>query len=1201
MFAASTIIFVICIYIGMLVFVATWVEKQALKGKNWGNNAIVYSLSLAIYCTSWTYYGSVGSAASSGMLFLTMYIGPTIGIFFWWTLLRRLVRIKQTHRINSIADFISARYNHSRLLAAIASVIAFVGIAPYIALQIKSILSTFILIAHQKVEATWIFTFVDPIFIGLMIAFTIIFGVRRLDPTERHQGMMTAVALESVVKLSTFLLAGIFVTYFLFNGMDDIFQRFSETPFSSRQTIGPDDASAPFMLWMTYLILAMSAVLFLPRQFHVAVVENSNEKHILTAMWMFPLYMFLINIFVLPIAMAGLIKGFSLQEADTFVLRLPLEYGKPWMTLLVFLGGFSAAMSMIMVSSMTMATMVTNHLLLPLFEYLPGLGFMRRRILEARWCAVALIILSGYWFEKNLGGSYTLVNMGILSFAAAIQFAPPIIGGLFWRRGNHYGTVLGLSAGFILWLYTLLLPSLIKSGWLLSDMLLYGPWGAGLLKPENLLGMNGLDPLSHGVFWCLLVNTGLYVSGSLIFEKNTNQAVNEFIDELIPDAAIKPPVWTTPSITVSMSEKLPPLIRLLSQYMPHANAWALISKSLGDQGMNEKSMITILEMADFCGRVKKRLSGSIGTAEAHKAFAKAGFFTPEEQVELTSAYGEILASLDLTPEELYRKIDFYQERNKLISDHAKALEEKVEALQIEIAERVRVEQALKNSEDKYRILVENATDAIAIIQDSNIVFSNPETLKLLGYTASELQDMLFTELMHPDDRETGASRYQRRLAGETIPGLIEYRFIAKNGNTITVLVSAVKIDWEGRPALLFIARDITEQKKLEAQLLQSQKMEALGTLAGGVAHDFNNLLMGIQGNISIMLLKMDPQNPDFQRLKNMEEYIGDAARLTSQLMGLARKGKYEVRTIDINQLISKITDMFGRTKKELKIVNDLSVVPPVEVDRSQIELALLNLFVNAWQAMPGGGTMTISTDIANITGAEVDLYGLKPGAYVKISVSDTGVGMDQEIQKKAFDPFFTTKAMGRGTGLGLSSAYGIIKNHSGFISISSQPGSGATFNVFLPVSAKTVFVESKQKQGMRYGRETILLIDDESMILEVGTEILKMLGYTVLTANSGKTAEAIFKENKNEISLVILDMIMPEMSGSILYDQLKKTDPDVRVLLSSGYSMNEQATEIIKKGCNGFIQKPFDIAALSHKIRNIIDKKTSKRHDTGSL
>jgi two-component system, cell cycle sensor histidine kinase and response regulator CckA len=303
---------------------------------------------------------------------------------------------------------------------------------------------------------------------------------------------------------------------------------------------------------------------------------------------------------------------------------------------------------------------------------------------------------------------------------------------------------------------------------------------------------------------------------------------------------------------------------------------------------------------------------------------------------------------------------------------------------------------------------------------------------------------------------------------------------------------------------------------------------------------------------------------------------------------LARKGKYEVKTTDINDLVTKTSSMFSRTRKELKIITDLNVVKPVDVDRGQIEQVLLNLFLNAWQAMSGGGVLRVETDNQVLVETDAAHHRIAPGDYVKISVTDNGIGMDSDLQKKVFDPFFTTKAMSRGTGLGLSSAYGIIKNHSGFITINSQPEEGTTFDVFLPASLKNISVEKKPIAGVLYGNETILLIDDETMILEVGTEILEMMGYNVLSANCWKKAEKIFKEKKDEISLVIIDMIMPEESGSMIYDYLKKIDSEVKALLSSGYSYNEQAAEIINKGCNGFIQKPFSIDVLSRKIRDII-------------
>jgi len=314
---------------------------------------------------------------------------------------------------------------------------------------------------------------------------------------------------------------------------------------------------------------------------------------------------------------------------------------------------------------------------------------------------------------------------------------------------------------------------------------------------------------------------------------------------------------------------------------------------------------------------------------------------------------------------------------------------------------------------------------------------------------------------------------------------------------------------------------------------------------------------------------------------------------------LARKGKYEVRITDINELVIKTSSIFGRTRKELKIITDLNDVRLVDVDRIQIEQAFLNLFVNAWQAMSGGGILKIETENIELIETDVSPHGVNPGDYVKISITDNGIGMDKQMQEKVFDPFFTTKKMGRGTGLGLSSTYGIIKNHNGFVTVSSQPEEGTTFDVFLPASRKNVSKESKPHHKIHPGKGTVLLIDDETMILDVGSEILTVLGYRVLTANSGKMAEEIFSEKKDEILLVILDMIMPETSGSQVYDCLKKIDPNVNVLLSSGYSFNEQVAEILRKGCSGFIQKPFNIEGLSNKIQNILNGKAGFDNEAG--
>ena len=375
-------------------------------------------------------------------------------------------------------------------------------------------------------------------------------------------------------------------------------------------------------------------------------------------------------------------------------------------------------------------------------------------------------------------------------------------------------------------------------------------------------------------------------------------------------------------------------------------------------------------------------------------------------------------------------------------------------------------------------------------------------------------------------------------------------------------------------------------------MLHVQKMEAIGTLAGGIAHDFNNLLMGFQGNLSLMLMDMDPTHPHYDFLMNMEDYVKKGSELTRQILGFARGGKYEVKPTDLNNLLEKSSEMFNRTKREIPIHKKFHPdLWPVEVDRGQIEQVLLNIFVNAWQAMPDGGKLFLETE--NIVLAKDDYrkpYALRPGKYVRISVTDTGIGMDKAIRDRVFEPFFTTKEVGRGTGLGLASAYGIIKNHNGTIDVESQKGRGTTFRIYLPGTTKEVGTDQEAKGPTLRGKETILLVDDEDMVADIGRRMLEKLGYSVLLAESGKKALTVYEAQGDHIDLVILDMIMPNMGGSEAFDQLKARNPDVRVLLSSGYSLNGQASLIMKRGCNGFIQKPFNLEKISKKIREILDK-----------
>ena len=384
-------------------------------------------------------------------------------------------------------------------------------------------------------------------------------------------------------------------------------------------------------------------------------------------------------------------------------------------------------------------------------------------------------------------------------------------------------------------------------------------------------------------------------------------------------------------------------------------------------------------------------------------------------------------------------------------------------------------------------------------------------------------------------------------------------------------------------------KDRVEKEKQEIfkQLLHSQKMEAIGTLAGGIAHDMNNILMAIQGNVSLIKLKSEKIDPDFKRINNISDLVNSGSKLTQQILGFARGGKYKVETSDVNLILRKSCDVFCRTRKNINVHEDYcGNIWAIDADVSQIEQVLLNLFVNAYHAMPGNGDIYILTENSVLSKEDVSKLMGKPGKYVKISVRDTGKGMNSEVMERIFEPFFTTKAMGECSGLGLASAYGIIKNHNGIIDVDSTPGEGTTFNIYLPASGKRHKKEQECLKQRVHGKERILLIDDEEFVREICEDYLNELGYNNTCVNSGEKGIEIYKTENKNIDMVIIDLVMPNMSGQDTFEELKKINKDVKVLLSSGYSLEEKTSKILERA--DFIQKPFNITDFSNKIREVL-------------
>ena len=519
-----------------------------------------------------------------------------------------------------------------------------------------------------------------------------------------------------------------------------------------------------------------------------------------------------------------------------------------------------------------------------------------------------------------------------------------------------------------------------------------------------------------------------------------------------------------------------------------------------------------------------------------------------------------------------------------------------------------INEKLRNSERRYRFLVQNSPDIIYTLDsEGRFTFVNDAIERLLGYSREELIGKNYQTIVATEDRERSKWLLNERRTGRRACSgeELKLRFSHKaekyrqcEVQHLTIELKATGIyanSAEGKRAGKFlgtygVARDISYRKHLESQLMHATKMESIGTLAGGIAHDFNNILMGIQGCASLMLYDIqDKKDKNYVRLSNIEQYVQSGAELTRQLLGFARAGKYQVKPTDLNLLIEKSTSMFGRAKKEVDIRKLLQEdLWPSNVDQGQIQQVLLNLYVNAWQAMPGGGVLTIETRNVSISPSQARELDLKRGSYVKITVSDTGIGMNEEILQRAFDPFFTTKEKGRGTGLGLASAYGIIKNHDGTIRVYSRVGEGSTFELYLPATEKQPAPQESPAQRAKTGSGCILVVDDEEHIVEPTRAMLESLGYEVLTARSGLQAVETVRRHNEKISLMMLDMIMPGMSGNETFVKVKQVNPSLKVLLCSGYSIDGQAREILNCGCDGFIQKPYTLEQLGEKVSSIL-------------
>ncbi len=633
MLSLNALVFVCLGYTVCLFLIAFIAEQRASRGRRgWLGSPLVYTLSLSVYCTGWTFYGAVGSAARNGLEFVTIYLGPSLVMFCWWFLLRKLVRIGRAERITSVADLLSSRYGKSGSLAVVVTLLSVIASTPYIALQLQSLsLSVAVLASEGGQQAPPAMTgFWFAVGLGL---FAILFGTRSIDANEKHVGVVSAIAVEAVVKLLALLAIGVFVVWGLTNGPAELFAALPGGGLPDTDIFGPR--------WVTLTFLSASAIICLPRMFQVLVVENTDERHLATAAWAFPTYLLLISLFVLPIAIAG--RAFLPDGAnpDLYVLTLPLSQGQPWLTLLAFLGGFSAATSMVIVSAIALSTMISNHIIVPIWLRLnphrtQTSGDVRSVVLTGRRASIALILGLGYLYFVLTGGSAALASIGLIAFAGVAQVLPSLIGGIYWRGANRAGALTGVGVGFVLWVYTLLLPSFGDSFLMSSSVLVDGPFGLSALRPQALFGLSAPDPLVHSIFWSLSLNTLLFVSVSLLTSPRLLERVQaaQFVD-----------TYRQPQdggMILPRSATSEDLFTLAQRILGTPTAHTMFTDAARAQG--KASGLPAADDA-LIARIERELTGSVGAASAHamvSQITRGGQISVEELLRMADEAAQIV-------------------------------------------------------------------------------------------------------------------------------------------------------------------------------------------------------------------------------------------------------------------------------------------------------------------------------------------------------------------------------------------------------------------------------------------------------------------------------------------------------------------------------------------------------------------------------
>jgi len=1231
----STIILVSFTYLGVLFGVAYYGDKRARSGRSIIANPYIYALSLAVYCSTWTFYGSVGRAASSGVGFLPIYVGPTLAAGLWWYVMRKIIRISKTYRITSIADFIATRYGKSQMLGGLVTVIAVIGVVPYISLQLKAISGSLSILVRYPQTALPTgavgrsLVLDSALYIAVVLAaFTILFGTRRLDTTERHEGLVAAIAFESIVKLVSLLAVGAFVTFGVYRGFGEIFKRAQEEP-RLVALMTPPAGGASYGTWASLVFLSILSIMFLPRQFQVSVVENVDENHLGKAIWLFPLYLLLINIFVLPIAFGGLMLfAPGAVDADTFVLTLPMARHKEALALFAFIGGLSAGTGMVIVETIALSSMVCNDLVMPALLRAKWLRLSERRdlsglLLSIRRSAIVGVLLLGYIYFYVSGEAYALVSIGLFSFAAVAQFAPAILGGIYWRGGTRAGAMAGLSAGFAAWAYTLLLPSFAKSGWLPAGYLTEGPLGVALLRPQQLFGLTGLDEISHCLFWSMLANIGAYVGVSLLSRPSVTDAKQAalFVGVFGHTQGLE-----RPSISCG-SASAQDLLALVGRFLGPDRAHEAFVAYARERDLEPDALRADADLVHFA---EAQLAGTIGGASARVMVSSVVQEEPPGFDEVMDILDEAsqLRAYSARLEEKSRELEMaksFLEAEVAERRHAEAI---VERHQRALSTLSQCNEALVRASDEQSLLDSVCRIVVGVggYRMAWVGFAERDdrkTVRPVAHAGHEEGYLATVDIVWADT-EQGRGPVSRAIregrpvcakdflldpkapwspeaAKRGYASSAALPLVAESATLGALSIYATEVDAFDEDEIRLLTeladdlaygiaalRGRAHRAMMTAQLAQADRLAATGTLAAGVAHEINNPLAYVIAAHDFLAHELKSIAHELpagrvveasQALSEAQEGAGRVKQIVRDLKTFSRPDEEQIGLIDLRRVMeSSINIAFNEIKHRARLVKDYQATPFVKANEARLGQVFINLLINAAQAIPEGH--------ANENEIRVVTKWSDHGRAI-VEVADTGSGIPRDLLKRIFDPFFTTKPVGIGTGLGLSICRSIVGTLGGEITVESQVGKGTLFRVELPAPApvaEAMAGHAPRVEQVRRGR--VLVVDDE---LLVGSAVRRALASEneVLVLTNAREARGRIASGER-FDVILCDLMMPEVTGMDLHAELSALAPDQaqQMVFLSGGAFTPMAAQFLDQVSNERIEKPFDPAGLRALVRS---------------